>query len=111
MSNPIQVVTTTAEQDQAKRIASALVQQRLAACVHVLGPITSTYRWQDKVETAQEWLCIAKTSRGRYEAVEEAIRQLHSYDVPEIVAVPIVAGSRSYLDWLMAEVEPREGAG
>jgi periplasmic divalent cation tolerance protein len=103
---PIQVVTTVPDQDHAQRIAQALVTERLAACVQVSGPITSTYRWQGAVETNQEWVCSAKTERVKFEAVEQAICRLHPYDVPEIVATPIVAVSNSYLVWFEAALEP-----
>jgi len=99
----IQVVTTTASVEEAHRIASALVEGRLAACVQIVGPIESVYRWQGKVETAAEWQCWIKTRRVHYVAIEAAIRGLHSYEVPEILAVPIVAGSEAYLKWLSEE--------
>ena len=100
MSDYIQVVTTTEHKQDAQTIARALVEERLAACVQVLGPITSTYHWKGEIETSQEWQCWAKSRRELYERVEEAIRRLHPYEVPEILAVEIVAGSRSYLAWL-----------
>jgi periplasmic divalent cation tolerance protein len=106
MTDCIQVFTTAASQDEAARIARMLVEERLAACVQVLGPITSTYRWQGAIQTGQEWLCIAKTTRGLYGEVERAIRQAHSYDVPEILAVKVAAGSADYLAWLGGEVKP-----
>jgi len=99
----IQVVTTAASADEARRIATALVEERLAACVQIVGPIESIYRWQGKVETATEWQCWIKTRRERYDALEATIRRLHSYEVPEILAVPIVAGSEAYLKWLTDE--------
>lgn len=105
MTEVIQVVTTTATRDDAQRIAAALVERRLAACAQVSGPITSTYRWQGKLETAEEWLCTAKTLRSRYDALQQAVRELHPYDEPEILALPVVAGSEGYLRWLAAEVE------
>jgi periplasmic divalent cation tolerance protein len=104
MSEAIQVSTTTATKEDAQRIAAALVERRLAACVQVGGPITSCYRWQGSVETADEWLCTIKTTRETYEQVERAIRQLHPYDEPEIIALPIVAGSAGYLQWLDRQV-------
>lgn len=104
MSEAIQVTTTTATKEDAQRIAAALVERRLAACVQVGGPITSCYRWQGAIETAEEWLCTIKTTRAAYEQVERAIRQLHPYDEPEIIAVPIVAGSAGYLQWLDRQV-------
>jgi periplasmic divalent cation tolerance protein len=105
MTDCIQVLTTTASQDEAARIARTLVEGRLAACVQVLGPITSTYRWQGAIETSQEWLCIAKTLKGLYPEVEQAIRQAHSYQVPEILAVAVAAASADYLAWLAGEVK------
>ncbi len=105
MTDAIQIVTTTAQQADAQKIAAALVEQRLAACVQISGPITSTYRWQGAVESAQEWLCTIKTRRDLYDEVEQAIRQLHPYDQPEILATPIVAGSAGYLKWLDEEVQ------
>ncbi len=100
MVEHIQVLTTTGSKADAQAIADALVAQRLAACVQVVGPITSTYRWQGKVETAEEWLCIAKSRGDLYQAVERAIRAVHPYEEPEILAVPVTAGSASYLRWL-----------
>lgn len=104
MPEYVQIVTTTERQDDAERIARELVQRRLAACVQVIGPIRSTYRWRGKIETAQEWQCWAKSRRDLYDQVEQAIRQLHAYEVPEILAVPIVAGSAGYLAWLEEEL-------
>jgi periplasmic divalent cation tolerance protein len=98
------VYTTTETEAQAESIASALVDRRLAACVQVQGPIRSTYRWQEEVEHAKEWLCAVKTRREAYARVEAAIRSLHSYDEPEIIAIPVVAGSAGYLAWLQNEV-------
>lgn len=105
MSEYIQVVTTTEKEEDARRIARSLVERRLAACVQVLGPVTSTYRWQGAIETAREWQCWAKSRRELFEQIDEAIRQIHPYEVPEILALPIVAGSQSYLAWLEAETE------
>lgn len=102
----IQVQTTTDSEELAHRIASTLVQQQVAACVQVLGPVTSTYRWQNRVETGQEWLCLIKTTQALYAQVEAAVRQLHSYQNPELIALPICAGSKEYLKWLGGEVMP-----
>ena len=103
MSTCIQVVTTTALREEAERIARELVETRLAACVQIVGPITSTYRWQGKIETDEEWQCWAKTRGDLFARVEEAIRRIHPYELPEILAMPIVAGSAAYLAWLEAE--------
>ena len=105
MSDCVQVLTTAGSEEEAGRISSLLVERRLAACVQVVGPITSRYRWQGNVEEAQEWQCLAKTTRAAYEAVEAAIREAHSYDEPEIVATPVVAGSAGYLAWIGENVE------
>jgi periplasmic divalent cation tolerance protein len=96
----IAVLTNCSSRNEARQIAHALVEARLAACVNLGGHIKSLYRWKGKVETAEEVPVIIKTTRARFKAVEKAIRELHSYDVPEIIAVPIVAGSRNYLSWL-----------
>src|SRR5262245_14557916 len=108
MPNHIQVITTTETKEDAQRIAAALVERRLAACVQVAGPITSTFRWEGEVQTATEWQCIAKTRAALYAGVEAAIRELHPYQVPEIVAMPIASGSEAYLEWIDAEVERKE---
>lgn len=106
MLDILQVVTTTETKAAAQRIAEALVERRLAACVQVLGPITSTFRWEGKIQTAEEWMCVVKTRRGLYALVEAAIRELHPYQVPEIVATPVVEGSQAYLEWLAGEMLP-----
>lgn len=104
MSDYLQVISTAGQQEEAQAIAQELVARRLAACVQVVGPITSTYWWNDKIETAQEWQCIAKTRHGLFHQVEQAIRAVHSYETPEIIAVPIVAGHRPYLDWMDSQL-------
>lgn len=103
MTNFIQVTTAIDSEDGARRIANTLVSRRLAACVHIIGPITSVYWWQGKMETAREYVCVAKTRQDLYDAVEAAIREVHPYDEPEILATPILAGSHSYLEWIVAE--------
>ena len=105
MSDFIQVSTTAPSKEEADRIAQILVERRLAACVQVMGPIESCYRWKGTLERSAEWLCLIKTRRANYAAVEAAIRANHSYEVPEIIACPIEAGSEPYLSWLRAETE------
>lgn len=100
MTEFIQIATTTATERQAEQIAQALVEARLAACVQISSPIRSVFRWQGKVEQATEWLCTIKTRQALFGAVEAKIRELHSYECPEIVATPIVDGSEDYLAWL-----------
>jgi periplasmic divalent cation tolerance protein len=106
MTDAVQVTTTTAQLGDAERIARTLLRRRLAACVQVSGPISSYYHWQGKLESGQEWLCTIKTLRSHYGLVESAIRQLHTYELPEILAVPIIAGSADYLVWLAGELCP-----
>src|SRR3954447_11460953 len=104
MSDYVQVLTTVGSEEEAGSIASLLVERRLAACVQVVGPIVSRYRWRGEVEEEREWQCLAKTTRGAYEAVEAAIREVHSYEEPEIIATPILAGSPGYLAWIEENV-------
>ena len=106
MAEHLQVLTTTASEEEAEKIAAALVERRLAACVQTLGPISSTYRWKGSVEREREWLCLAKTERSRYDELEAAIRELHSYEEPEVIATPIVAGSSGYLAWVSESLGP-----
>jgi periplasmic divalent cation tolerance protein len=94
------VFTTTGSREEADKIASDLVQRSLAACVNVLGPVASTYRWQGKVECAEEFLLLIKTTAAAVERVRGAIRELHSYELPEFVVLPIEAGSEAYLEWI-----------
>lgn len=105
MKSYIQISTTTETREEAQRIARYLVDQKLAACVQITGPIESIYRWKGKVETASEWLCLIKTRESLFKKVDAAIKKLHSYETPEIIAVPIVKGSKEYLKWLNEETE------
>jgi periplasmic divalent cation tolerance protein len=102
----IQVTTAIDTRENAHKIAEEVVQKRLAACVHVYGPITSTYWWQGTREVAEEWVCTAKTRKDLFDKLMETIRSLHPYEEPEIIALPISAGSRSYLDWIAQETIP-----
>ena len=91
---------TCPDADRAHAIACTLVEERVAACVNVGAPVTSVYRWEGRVETAAEVLLLIKTTRDRYPALEQALRRLHPYEVPEIIAVPVEQGLRDYLDWV-----------
>lgn len=104
MTEFIQVYTTTEKKDDAGMIAETIVKKRLAACAQVVGPITSTYWWEGEIEESEEWLCIMKSRKDLYDKLEEAILDVHPYDVPEIVAVTIISGSQKYLQWLNKEV-------
>ena len=96
----IVVFMTAASGEEATRLADMLVGAHLAACVQILPEIESVYRWQGKIERSSEVLLLAKTTRGKFDELEREVRALHSYDTPEIVAVPVVAGSAPYLEWL-----------
>jgi periplasmic divalent cation tolerance protein len=105
LADYVQVLTTVGSEEEAERISAALLDTGLAACVQVFGPVKSRYLWQGKVEEqAREWACLAKTEGRRYSEVEAAIREAHSYEEPEIVAIPIVTGSKGYLDWISQSV-------
>lgn len=102
------VLLTCATLAQARKIARSLIQQRLAACANIVQtPVESVYRWKEAVKSAREYLVIVKTLSTALPKLEREVKKLHSYDVPEIVALPIVAGSREYLSWLTANVETR----
>ncbi|HOI75176.1 MAG TPA: divalent-cation tolerance protein CutA [Syntrophales bacterium] len=104
METFIQVVTTVEKQEDAQRIARAMVEKRLAACAQVVGPITSTYWWKGRIEEAQEWQCLLKTREDRFDVLEQAIRGIHPYEVPEIVSMPLVQVSPAYREWLRQEL-------
>ncbi len=107
----LQITTTAGSREEADRIATTLVDRQLAGCVQIVGPMRSVYRWQGQIEHSEEWLCQIKTTREQYAAVEAAIREIHSYDCPEIIATPIVAGSETYLQWLAAQISAPGSAG
>ena len=100
----IQVITTTETKEQAMAIARHLVEEKLAACVQICGPMESIYRWKGEIEMAREFLCLVKTREDLFPQVEAAIKKLHSYETPEIIAVPIVRGSTEYMTWLDDEL-------
>jgi len=106
LTDKVVVLVTCGSLAEANRIARAVVGARLAACVNVLpGTVTSIYRWKGKVETARERLLLIKTSRKRLARLEAEVTRLHSYDVPEFIALPVGTGSRRYLDWLGESLE------
>lgn len=105
MEEFIQVVTTVDSEAAAARIARLLVEERLAACVQVVGPMTSHYRWQGRMETAGEYLCLIKSRKTLFAEIETAVKRVHPYQVPEIIAMPLSGGSRDYLAWLAAETQ------
>lgn len=94
------VLTTAGSQEEAQKIAHALVERKLAACVNIVPRIESVYRWQGKVESTTEWLLIVKTTAEAFPSVRDAIKELHSYDLPECVMLEIADGSEAYLGWI-----------
>jgi periplasmic divalent cation tolerance protein len=101
-----QVTTTLPDRESAQRIGSRLVEERLAACAQVVGPVSSVYRWQGEVETAAEWYCHLKTTSARVSAMVSRIRELHPYETPEIIALPVAEGDPAYLRWIGESVLP-----
>jgi periplasmic divalent cation tolerance protein len=98
------VLTATASEEEARKIARHLVQRRLAACVNVIPQVESIYRWQGKIEEAREWLLIIKTTAAAFAQVREAITELHSYELPECICLTIEDGSPAYLQWIAESV-------
>lgn len=108
MTGFIQLITTVETAADAERIANALLEERLAACVQIVGPITSHYWWQGAIEQATEYQCLIKSRQDLFAAVEAAIVAIHPYRTPEILATPVVAGGAGYLAWLAAELRPEK---
>jgi periplasmic divalent cation tolerance protein len=105
MTGFVQVTTTTDKREEAERISREMVERRLAACVQISGPVTSYYWWKGKIEETQEWLLIMKTRKELYPELEMAIKKIHSYKTPEIIAVPVSDGSKEYLGWIKNETD------
>jgi len=99
------VFVTCGSEEEALNISRALVEEQLAACVNLISPVRSIYRWEGKIWDEKEWLLIIKAQRKRFDELEKKVKSLHSYFVPEIIALPIIAGSSSYLDWLAEMTE------
>jgi periplasmic divalent cation tolerance protein len=108
MSDKRIVLTTTASEDEARKIARYLVERRLAACVNIVPRVASIYRWQGKVEEAHEWLLVVKTTTAAFGQVRESIAELHSYELPECVCLTIEDGSPTYLQWIAESVSAGE---
>ncbi|HUO61483.1 MAG TPA: divalent-cation tolerance protein CutA [Candidatus Acidoferrales bacterium] len=100
MSDKRLLLTTAGSREQAQNLAHELVSRRLAACVNVIGPMTSVYRWQGKVDTAEEFLLLIKTTAAEFAAIRDALLELHSYELPELLQLPIETGLAEYLDWI-----------
>jgi periplasmic divalent cation tolerance protein len=104
MTDKIIVYVTAAKIADAKKIARALVDHRLAACVNLVPQVKSVYRWKERIQTDEEVLLLIKTRRSRFDELRQCVESLHPYEVPEIVAVPIVEGSANYMNWLEQSV-------
>jgi len=100
------VITNLPDRDSAAKLAHALIKQRLAACVNILSPCRSVYRWKGKIEDAEEFPMLIKTTRARYAELEAAIRAGHPYELPEIIAVLLTEGLPAYLEWVDSETRP-----
>ncbi|MBC6462181.1 divalent-cation tolerance protein CutA [Actinomadura sp. HBU206391] len=96
----VQVTTTTDSRQEAAALAKSAVRERLAACAQLVGPIASTYWWEGEIESAEEWMVVFKTTANQFEELAGLITENHSYDTPEIIATPVVAGSADYLGWV-----------
>jgi len=99
------VLSTAGSQEEARKIAHALVDRRLAACVNIVPGVESVYRWQGKVETATEWLLVMKTTAAAFPALSKALHELHSYDVPECLMLTVEDGDATYLEWIGESVQ------
>jgi len=104
MEEYIQVITTVEKKEDAEKMPSVLVEKRLAGCVQIVGPISSTYWWKNNIETEKEWLCLIKTKKTLYNKIEITIKEIHPYEIPEIIALPIIAGNKDYIKWLNDEI-------
>jgi len=105
MKGFIQVFTTVEDKEDANKIGEMLLEKRLVGCVQIMGPVLSMYWWKGNVERAEEWLCLINSERSLCGQLEKAIREVHPYETPEIIAVPVVCGSENYLEWLRNELK------
>lgn len=108
MENYIQVITTVDDKEDAQRLARAIVEKRLAACVQIIGPVSSVYWWEDNIVEEPEHICLIKSRENLYPELEQLIMEEHSYEIPEILVVPVLKGSDGYFSWM--EKELKEGA-
>jgi len=96
----IQVFTTIDSKVRAETLAKTLLEKRIAGCIQIIGPITSIYWWNNKIEREKEWILLIKSREKNYKEIERTIKEIHPYQIPEIIAVPIISDSRNYLNWL-----------
>jgi len=105
MTEYIQIFTTIERREDAEKIATILTEKRLASCVQIIGPLLSIYWWKGNIEKTEEWLCIIKSKKNLYHELEKTILEIHPYQVPEILALPVFTGSKDYLKWLNDELK------
>lgn len=105
MTPAIVVLVTVGSEREAETIATALLEERLAACVNVTSPVRSLYRWEGRIADDREWQLIIKTQARLFEALAARVHALHSYDVPEVIALPVLAGTTDYVDWIQKETQ------
>ena len=103
MSKLIQILFTINSEEKANEITNKLLEQRAARCVHIIGPTTSSYWWENQIQQAIEWICLAKSKVEDFEKIESIIKSLHPFKVPDIIAIPISTGNRDYLRWIQEE--------
>ena len=94
------IMVTTSSREEAEKIATTLLERKLIACANILGPVSSRFWWQGKIDLAEEYMIFMKTKRELFDQVADSVKQLHSYEVPEIIALPIVEGAKPYLEWI-----------
>jgi periplasmic divalent cation tolerance protein len=104
MNDKILVLTTAGSADEARRLADALVERRIAACVNIVKGVESIYRWKGKTEEAEEWMLLIKTTHAAFDRVRDTIKELHSYELPECISISINEGSTAYLQWITDSV-------
>lgn len=103
----IQIFTTFEKKNQAKKIAEILLKEKIAGCIQIIGPVESIYTWRGKIEKQTEWLCFIKTRKNFFKKIEKIIKENHTYETPEIIAVPLNILSKEYLNWLKSETEEK----
>ena len=108
MTSAIVVLVTVSSEQEAETIATALLTERFAACVNITSPVRSLYHWQGRISDDQEWQLVIKTQASLFDALADRVRALHSYDVPEIIALPVIYGAQTYLDWIQYETQSEE---
>ena len=105
MSSYIVVIMTTSNREEAAKIVRSLLKEKLIACANIMGPVSSLFWWEEKIDETSEFLVFMKTHKNLFQKLSEMVREIHSYEVPEILALPIIKGSPPYLDWLKASLQ------